>query len=229
MVAALDLTVAGVLFDMDGTLVDSTAVVERVWTDFAQTYGLDAGEVLRYAHGRQSVDSVTHFLPPGQDLGEVTARLDARELVELDGVVEVPGAAALLRALRAWPVAVVTSASRELAERRMRAAGIEPPDVLVCAGDVAVGKPAPDGYLAAAAQLGVPPGDCAVFEDAETGLRAAVASGGRVVVVGGHVSNTTAGLPRVPDLIGLTASPAGSGSAAELGAGSGGWVRLMHP
>ncbi len=101
---------------------------------------------------------------------------------------------------------MVTSASRELARLRMQAAGVTVPEALVAAEDVEVGKPSPEGYLRAAALLGVDPADCVMFEDAEAGLQAAVASGGQVVVVGDHVSATTEGLPRIADFTGLTVS-----------------------
>jgi sugar-phosphatase len=194
---ALDLTATAVVCDMDGTLVDSTAVVEQIWAEFADHYGADLDEVLRYSHGRLTSDSVRHFLPAGHDPVAVTAHLDAQELIRIAGIVEVPGAGAFLRTVRGAPLAVVTSASRELAHRRMRAAGVPVPEVLVAAEDVAAGKPSPEGYLRAAALLGVDPRDCVVFEDAEAGLRAAVASGGQVVVVGGHESAITDGLPRI--------------------------------
>jgi sugar-phosphatase len=203
---ALDLTASAVVCDMDGTLVDSTAVVEQVWAEFADRYGADLDEVLRYSHGRLTSDSVRHFLPAGHDPVAVTAHLDAQELVRVDGIVEVPGAGAFLQGLRGAPVAVVTSASRELARRRMWAAGVRVPEALVAAEDVGVGKPSPEGYLRAAALLSVDPRDCVIFEDADAGLRAAVASGGQVVVVGDHVSATTEGLPRIADFTGLSVS-----------------------
>jgi sugar-phosphatase len=214
---ALDLTATAVVCDMDGTLVDSTAVVEQIWAEFADHYGADLDEVLRYSHGRLTSDSVRHFLPAGHDPVAVTAHLDAQELIRIAGIVEVPGAGAFLRTVRGAPLAVVTSASRELAHRRMRAAGVPVPEVLVAAEDVAAGKPSPEGYLRAAALLGVDPRDCVVFEDAEAGLRAAVASGGQVVVVGGHESAITDGLPRIADFTGLSVSRAD------------GRIRLQHP
>lgn len=214
---ALELTAAAVVCDMDGTLVDSTAVVEQVWAEFAERYGADLDEVLRYSHGRLTSDSVRRFLPAGHDPDAVTAHLDAQELVRVDGIVEVPGAGAFLRSLEGRAVAVVTSASRELARRRMRAAAVLVPEVLVAAEDVEVGKPSPEGYLRAASRLGVDPADCVVFEDAEAGLRAAVASGGQVVVVGAHESATTEGLPRIPDFRGLSVSRIG------------GRLHLQHP
>lgn len=203
MAREFDVAGAAFLFDMDGTLVDSTAVVEQVWAEFADRYDVDPEKVLRYAHGRLTIDTVRHFLPPGLDVHVASAELDSDELERMDGIVEVPGASALLRALERAPLAVVTSASRELARRRMAAAGVAPPAVIVAAEDVAAGKPSPEGYQRAAAILGVPPQGCVVFEDAEAGLQAALACGGRPVVVGQHTSGTSQGLPRLIDYTGL--------------------------
>ena len=91
---------AALLFDMDGTLVDSTAVVEQIWAEFADRYEADLQEVLRYAHGRLTIDTVRRFLPAGVDAHAAATDLDADELERLDGIVEVPGAADLLRALQ---------------------------------------------------------------------------------------------------------------------------------
>lgn len=199
MASGLYVTAAGVLFDMDGTLVDSTAVVETVWAEFAAEYDVDLAELLRYSHGRQTLASVRRFLPDGHDPLTVTKALEARELARLDGVVEIAGATQLLEALRDALVAVVTSAPRALAEARMRAAGIPLPRVIIAAEDVRIGKPSPEGYFTAAHLLGVRAQDCVVFEDAEAGLRAGVASGACTVVVGGHESAATAGLNRILD------------------------------
>lgn len=202
----MEISASGFLFDMDGTLVDSHAVVETVWSEFGRRHGLDPAEILAYAHGRQAVDTVAYFLPdlPAERQAELVAGLVAEELTRTDGIVEVPGAAALLAALAeaGAPVAIVTSAPRRLAVVRLEAAGVPVPAVLVAAEDVSRGKPDPQGYLLAAERLGVPIGRCVVFEDAEAGLVAAVASGGRVVVVGGHASATTDGLERLRDYTG---------------------------
>ncbi|MFP3467428.1 HAD-IA family hydrolase [Leifsonia sp. SIMBA_070] len=205
-----EIEAAGYLFDMDGTLVDSTAVVESVWTAFGLRNGVDPGALLAYAHGRQAVDTVAHFLPAVsvEERDELVRGLVAEEVTRTDGIVEIPGAAELVDGLLSdgAPVAVVTSAPRELAVARMRAAGVPVPSVLVAAEDVARGKPDPQGYLLAAERLRVPIGECVVLEDAEAGLVAAVASGARVIVVGEHTSATTAGLPRLADYRGVSAT-----------------------
>ena len=145
---------AGFLFDMDGTLVDSTPVVEAVWTAFGQRHGVDPAALLAYAHGRQAVDTVAHFLPErsADERAELVAALVAEEVTRTDGIVEIPGAVDLMEGLIAEgaPVAVVTSAPRDLAIARLRAAGVPVPEVLVAAEDVERGKPDPQGYLRAA-------------------------------------------------------------------------------
>lgn len=192
--------VRAVLFDMDGTLVDSTEVVELLWARFADRYGVDPAALLRYAHGRQTGDTVARFLPSGHDVDAVTAAFEEVELVTTDGVKEIPGARRLLDELAGARVAVVTSAPRALAEVRLTAAGVGIPEVLVSSEDVTKGKPDPEGYLTAASRLGVAATDCLVIEDAEAGIRAGLASGARVLVVGSHSSATADPLPHVADL-----------------------------
>jgi sugar-phosphatase len=204
MTPTLELTAAAALFDMDGTLVDSTPVVEALWKRFCREHGVDVDALLGYSHGRRTPDIVARFLPaasPGER-DEIVTELQARELDVTDGIVEVAGAAALLTTLPV-PWAVVTSAPRDLAVRRMAAAGLPLPAVLVPADAIEHGKPHPDGYLRAARLLGVAPQDCVAFEDAEPGVRSALDSGARVVVVGGLDCDLTQRLERVPDLTGL--------------------------
>jgi sugar-phosphatase len=193
------------LFDMDGTLLDSSAAVVASWTLFATEHGLDTAEVLGSIHGVRAGDSIARYLPADRVEAE-TQRLIARELALLDGIVEIPGAAQALRALpdAGIPVAIVTSAPRELALARLGAAGIRAPEVVVTAEDIERGKPAPDGYLEAARRLGADPARCVVFEDAEAGIRAGIAAGARVIVVGQYASASTAGLARIADYRGAT-------------------------
>lgn len=113
-----------VLFDMDGTLVDSTAVVVRLWRQWAARHGVDPEAVLAVSHGRRGDDVVAEFAPAGTDVPAEVAWLAALELTDRDGIVPVPGAAALLGAITLERVAVVTSATRELAAVRMGAAGL---------------------------------------------------------------------------------------------------------
>lgn len=205
MEPGLELTAAAALFDMDGTLVDSTSVVESLWARFCDEHGVDLAGLLAFSHGRRTPDIVARFLPAAtpEQVVAVTAELERRELDVFDGIVEIPGAADLLASLR-LPWAVVTSAPRELAVRRLAAANLPLPPVLVAAEDVMRGKPSPDGYLRAAALLGVDARRCVAFEDAEPGVRSALAAGARVVIVGALDGPVTHGLDRLNDFHGMT-------------------------
>lgn len=204
--ATRTLTCRAVLFDMDGTLVDSTAVVEQVWGEFAARYGLDIAEILRTSHGVQAGDTVRRFAPAGADVVALTAELGAMERVRTAGIVALPGASELLRSLPAEAVALVTSADRILADIRMDAAGLAMPAVAVTADLVTRGKPHPEGYLTAAGLLGVEPEDAVVFEDAPAGIAAGVAAGIRTVAVGPNTGELPVGVLHIPDYTAVTAS-----------------------
>ncbi|MGP4110543.1 HAD-IA family hydrolase [Streptomyces sp. 4N509B] len=184
--AAADLTVRALLFDMDGTLVNSDAVVERVWSRWALRNGLDPALVLPVIHGRQAHASMAQLLPerPLATHRADAARLNAEETADVAGVVPIPGAPALLAAVAALPHALVTSADTALAAARMGAAGLPLPEVRITAESVSASKPDPEGFLKAAAELGVDPEDCLVFEDSGAGIAAGHAAGMRVVGVG---------------------------------------------
>lgn len=178
-----DWTAMALLFDMDGTLVDSTAAVERIWARFAERHGIDVADILAVSHGCRTLDVVTRFAPAGIDPVAETSRLNAEERKERDDIIAVPGAAQLLAALPPDSWAIVTSADRGLAQLRLKLAGLPMPRVLIAAEDVSRGKPAPDGYLLAAARLGAPAHECVVFEDTPAGLAAGRAAGARTVAV----------------------------------------------
>lgn len=179
-----ELHAAALLFDMDGTLVDSTAVVEATWGAFAELHSLDLAEVLAFAHGRPTAATVRHFLSHPALIASETRRLVEHEESTTEGVREVPGAAEFIAALPRSAWAVVTSASRVLASNRMRAAGIPLPDVLISADDITRGKPDPQGYLLAADALRVNIGSTIVFEDSPAGIRAGLASNALTVAIG---------------------------------------------
>jgi beta-phosphoglucomutase-like phosphatase (HAD superfamily) len=197
-----------VLFDMDGTLVDSTAVVERTWRRFARRHGLNAEAILAQSHGRRTEDTVARFVPGGIDAEAEAQRVIAEEVSDVEGIIAIPGAQDLLTTLPDGAWAMVTSAGRLLAEARMKAAGLPLPPVLISADDVAAGKPDPEGYLAAARRLGLAPQETVVFEDAEAGIRAARTSGARTVVVGPIDCPAATDLDRVPDLRSVTVDAA---------------------
>ncbi|MDT9698488.1 HAD family hydrolase [Streptomyces sp. P17] len=188
MTATAVLTARALLLDMDGTLVNSDAVVERIWRRWADRHGLDGDEVMKVVHGRQGYASMALLLP-GRPMAQnhaENARMLAEETADMEGVVAIPGAGSFLAALRAGsvPHALVTSADVALSTARMGAAGLALPDVRVTAESVGASKPDPEGFLKGAAELGVDPADCVVFEDSGAGIQAGRAAGMRVVGVG---------------------------------------------
>jgi sugar-phosphatase len=198
--------VRALLFDCDGVLVDSDASVLSAWSRWATHYGLDPEAVHPQVHGRRAADSVAALLP--EELrAEAVERINRYELEDAAAVPAVVGARELTESLPPQSWAVVTSGTRALATARLAAAGIRPPAVLVTADDISQGKPAPEGYLTAAAALGCAAGACAVLEDALSGELAARAAGVSVVVGVGHRAVETAAEVVVHDLSGLSFDP----------------------
>ncbi len=182
---------------MDGVLVDSTRVVERLWVRWAARHGLDSGAVLAVGHGRTTVDTMRDFVP--RQLAAVeAAEMDADEVAESVGIVSYEGVQELLAGLDAARWAVVTSASRALARARIEAAGLPLPVVLVTSDDVTRGKPDPEPYLLGASLLGYSSGECLVVEDSPPGIQAARAAGARVLAVTTtHAADQLAGADEV--------------------------------
>lgn len=191
------------LFDNDGTLVETTSAVDRAWTEFAVHYGIEPAAVLAVAHGVRADETIRRFLPEPL-WAEAAAWLDSRELELVHETVALPGARELLERLTELgaPWAVVTSANALLAHARLTAAGFPLPPVLVTADDVSAGKPDPACYLLAAARLGVDPDRCIVIEDVAAGLRAGRAAGAHVVVRGDYAGPEAEDLDRVADYTG---------------------------
>lgn len=171
---------SAILFDLDGVLVDSTRSVERHWRDWAQQKCLDAEEIMAIAHGVRAIEVIQRVAPHLDAAAEVR-EIEAREVTDRDGVVVMPGAAALVASIPDGQWAVVTSGTRLLASGRLRLMGLPVPKVLVTADDVANGKPHPEPYLMGAELLGVMPADCLVIEDAPAGIQSAHAGGMKVV------------------------------------------------
>jgi sugar-phosphatase len=170
------------LFDMDGVLVDSTPAVARVWTAWANRFGLNPAEVVRQAHGRPSIATIRELLPSADHRAE-NQIIEKAEIEDREDVVALPGTTELLRALPADRFAVVTSASHPLAVVRLRAAGFAIPKHLVTSSDIQRGKPDPEPYLRGAQILGIPPADCVVIEDAPAGIQSGKSAGSRVLAL----------------------------------------------
>jgi sugar-phosphatase len=174
---------AALLFDMDGTLLSSIEAAERVWGRWAAQFGIDAATFLPTIHGRRTIESVRSLNLPGVDPEEQAAAITRAELEDVEGVHAIPGAHEFIASLPQNRWAIVTSAPRALAIRRLEAAGLRPPTVFITAEDIPKGKPDPACYQLAASQLGFKTEDCAVFEDAAAGIEAGERAGAAVVVI----------------------------------------------
>jgi mannitol-1-/sugar-/sorbitol-6-phosphatase len=173
---------SAILFDLDGVLVDSAAYVERQWRRWASARGLRPEPFLRVCHGRRALETIRMAAP------ELDAEAEVKAFVPVEdeggeAIGPLAGAGRLLGVLPLGSWAVATSGLRPIATSRLRRAGLPVPPVLVCAEDVARGKPSPDAYLLAARELGVLPSACLVVEDAPAGIQAARAAGMPVVGV----------------------------------------------
>ncbi len=171
-----------VLFDLDGVLVDSTPAVARVWRGWALEHGFNPEEVTHAAHGRPSITTIREYLPNSNVEAE-NAEVERREIEDVDGVVPLPGALELMRALPPHRWTIVTSCTRRLAFVRIRAAELPEPERIITSTDITRGKPDPEPYIKGAQILGIPPAECVVIEDAVAGIRAGKAAGCRVIAL----------------------------------------------
>ncbi|CAO3426460.1 HAD family hydrolase [Azospirillum endophyticum] len=175
--------VRAILFDMDGTLIDTKGPVERSWRGWAARHDLDPDAILAVCHGVRSIETVRRFAPAGADIDEEVRLVEECYTSDTEGVRAVPGALELLQSLPRHRWAVVTSAPRDMARKRIAQAGLPLPDLLIGADMVTHGKPHPEGYRTAAEKLGFDPRDTVVFEDAPAGLEAGHAAGSWVIAL----------------------------------------------
>jgi mannitol-1-/sugar-/sorbitol-6-phosphatase len=184
--------VAAVLFDMDGTLVDSDASVRRAWVSWCGEYGVPIGVADAFVRGSSAAEGIRRIFPEleAESLAERVARFLDYECADVSEVVPMPGAFALLARLGALgiPWAIVTSAERPLAALRLKAAGVVA-ETVVTIDDVAACKPDPEGYLLAARTLGIDISRCLVVEDSVPGVAAGRAAGARVASLRGVASD----------------------------------------
>ncbi len=194
------------LFDVDGTLLSSIEVAERVWTRWARKFDIDASAFLPTIHGRRAIDSVRSLNIPGIDAEKEAAEITEQEMHDVQGIHAIRGAQEFLSSLPPHRWAIVTSAPRALALRRLDAAGLRPSSVLITAEDIVHGKPDPSCYLEAASRLGAEARNCLVFEDATAGIRAGEAAGASVVVITAlHTQPMRTSHPKRRDFTGLRA------------------------
>jgi HAD superfamily hydrolase (TIGR01509 family) len=203
--SGVDLTgIGAVLFDMDGTLVDSDAAVERAWRTWAGEFGVDPTETIAGAHGSPADNTVRRMLPHLDADGVRTAAFRELELqyTDLNDVVALPGAPELLADLdaRGVPWTIVTSADVRLAKARLDAARIVVPPLMVTVEDISAGKPDPEGFLLGAQRLGLAPQRCLVVEDSLPGITAGHAAGCPVASLRGLPAEVVLG--SLHDLVG---------------------------
>jgi mannitol-1-/sugar-/sorbitol-6-phosphatase len=176
------LTCQAILFDLDGTLVDSATRVERLWIDWSRRRGIDTRSLLEIMHGRRA-DETIRLVAPHLSAQDEYRLLEAEEIADMEDVRPYPSAEELLGSLLPPQWAIVTSGTKRVAEARIRHVNLPKPEVFITADDVKAGKPAPDGYLLAASRLNVKPSECVVIEDAPAGIQAGISAGMRVIAV----------------------------------------------
>jgi HAD superfamily hydrolase (TIGR01509 family) len=200
--------IEAVLFDMDGTLVDSDAAVERAWSTWADEFGVDPAATIAGAHGSPADNTVRRMLPEldGPGVTAAAERQLALQYTDVADVVPTPGALELLADLdaRGVPWTIVTSADRQLAKARLDAAGIPLPPLMVTVEDIGAGKPDPEGFLLGAQRLGVTPAACLVVEDSEPGIAAGHAAGSPVASLRGLPADLV--LTSLAELVGTIAA-----------------------
>ncbi|HZN20298.1 MAG TPA: HAD-IA family hydrolase [Micromonosporaceae bacterium] len=181
----VELTAEALLFDLDGVLVDSAGSITRAWRRWAERRGVAWTALAPHVTGRHAVDTIRAVRPdlPDHQVRRDADEVNAEQVEDITGVVAIPGMVDVVSAATRAPWAVVTGCPRALALARLRACGYPLPPVLVTAEDVARGKPAPDGYLRAAAALGVAGERCVAIEDSASGVAAAQAAGAAVVML----------------------------------------------
>lgn len=172
----------GILFDLDGVLIDSTPSVTRVWHRWAEEHGYDPATVIHVAHGRRAIETVEYFAPHLDSAAELL-EIERRELADTEGLTVFAGVRELLRTLPDDLWTVVTSGTRALARKRLSVGGLPVPSHLVSADDVSQGKPHPAPFLKGAEKLGLAPDRCVVVEDSPSGIRSAHAAGIKAIAV----------------------------------------------
>lgn len=202
-------TVAAVIFDLDGVIVDS----EIWWHEERAAWARDLGLEWSHEDSRAVMGANSHgwarimrerlALPQDTEPG-IEADIIARVVQRYEaGAPTIPGAVDAVRRIAGhWPVAIASSAHRAVIEAALRATGLDQEiPVVLSSDDVANGKPAPDVYLAAAEALGIRAEACLAVEDSINGVRAARSAGMTVVLVPNHSIPPAEGAADLADLV----------------------------
>ena len=183
------------IFDLDGTLVNSMPAHFNAWCKALEDQGQPGvfPEDVFYAMGGRPTRDIVEVINGEQglrlDADQVTSSKKRHYLKNLSLVELIPAVAKIAEENRGKvPLAVASGSSREVVEKTLQVLGISDWfDEVVSSNEVPNGKPAPDVFFEAASRIGIAPEDCVVFEDARSGIIAARAAGMEVVVVPTHL------------------------------------------
>ncbi|WP_441249950.1 HAD family hydrolase [Kitasatospora sp. McL0602] len=214
----------GVVFDLDGVLIDSRPVIEGAWRAVAARHGrvVTAAEAEQLVHGRSGAETVVALFPGLSADGRAAVWAEVDRVEEEARYAPVPGAVELVRLLAGAgvPLGLATSSWTRKIDNALGGLGLlELLPVRVTRDDVDHGKPHPAAYLTAGRLLGVPPERVLVFEDSLSGVHSAVAAGAVCVGVGVGGSDLlgAGAVALTPDLTGLGLAPGGPGRARLTG------------
>jgi len=182
-----DLNCQAILFDLDGTLVNSAFRVQRLWLEWGNRHGIDPQSIMGVMHGRRAGETI-RIVAPHLSVEDELNILENEEISDMAGVSPYSSARDLVNKLSSNQWAIVTSGTRRVASARLKYVDLPTPEVFITAEDVKAGKPAPDGYLLAASRLNVSPSDCVVVEDAPAGIHAGKSAGMRVIAIASSIS-----------------------------------------
>ncbi len=205
-------TVDAILFDLDGTLVDSSGSVQRSWRALADRIGMPWEKIEPRIHGTPVPQVLADLAPEltPEEVADHHAFMSEVESTDIDGVTAQPGAVAALATLPRDRVAIVTSGSVRLSSARIAAAGLERPDVVVTADEVELGKPDPALFRLGAQRLGFAPERCLAVEDAPAGVISARTAG--CIVVGVLTTHRELDAPTVTSFDQITFRPIDGGA-----------------
>jgi mannitol-1-/sugar-/sorbitol-6-phosphatase len=169
-----------IIFDLDGTLVDSIECVEKTWNTWCKKYNISLDKFSPAMHGITSYQTIK-TIAPDLDTDKVVVEFDEIELKQTEGLKLIPKADKILNELPPEKWAIATSGSKKLATTRLSYIGLPIPKIMITADDITNSKPNPEPYLLAAKHLGIPADDCVVFEDSLAGIESGKAAGAKVI------------------------------------------------